>query len=79
MDTPEYIQGLFEKRNGKRIIGTGIQSTSIQGNPDYPNNEERWVWVDFEDLSRITIRVALLDDGPTVIGFTESPAARRGH
>ena len=71
MNTPEDIQRLFEKRNGKKIIGTGIQSTSIKGSPDYPDHEERWVWIDFEDLSRITIKVALLEEGPTVIGFME--------
>ena len=71
MSTSEQIQSLFEKKKGRKIIDTGIQDTGLHGFQDYPDHPEKCVWVDFEDLSRIIIRVALTDEGSQVLGFME--------
>jgi hypothetical protein len=79
MNQPDHIHDLFQRRVGNKIIQTGVQSTSIRGNPDHPDHQEKWVWIDFDDLSRITIKIALLEEGPTVLGFADSLDDRPPH
>ena len=72
MNTPEAVERCFKRRIRKKIVQTGIQSTQVMGNPDHPEHPEKWVLIDFDDRSFIRIRIALTDDGPTVLSFEDS-------